>query len=202
MALLADYCTSAELKAYLRITGAEDDAQVALAITSASRVIDQAAGRAFGIDDTPVARVFTPGSAVDAIDLPDIASLTGLVIKTDTAGDYSYSTTLDAADYRLEPLNALVDGRPWDRISWTTGITIPTSAAGLQVTAKWGWPAVPTAIKNACLIQAGTILKGGRDSPLGIAGSPEFGNEMRLSTRLHPIAAELVRPYENVWAVA
>lgn len=217
MALKADYCTSAELKAFMRITDTVDDTAVALAITSASRAVDQVAGRSFGQDDPAVARYYsaTPGSGAfhppgrqdpfagrHTVDTDDISTATSLVVKVDADDDGTFETTLTiSTDFRLWPYNAAADGRPWERIVLTAGGSLPTVLRGIEVTAKWGWVTVPSDIKLATEIQAQTILRGGRDSPLGIAGSPEFGNELRLSTKLHPNAAELIRPYVKMWAV-
>lgn len=218
MALRADYCTASELKAFMRITDTADDTAIGLAITSASRAIDQVAGRSFGQDDPAIARYYSAtrgsGSSHPAgtndpfagrwtLDVDDVSTTTDLVVKTDSADDGTFETTLTInTDYRLWPYNAAADGRPWERIVLTAGGSLPTYLRAIEVTAKWGWTAVPSDIKLATQIQAQTILKGGRDSPLGIAGSPDFGNEMRLSTKLHPNAAELVRPYVKIWGVA
>ena len=43
-----DYCTTAELKGFVSISDAGDDAFLALAITAASRAVDQHTGRQFG----------------------------------------------------------------------------------------------------------------------------------------------------------
>lgn len=195
MSLIADYCTLAELKAFLRISDTADDVQLALAVTTASRVIDQFASRHFGVDDTVTTRWYTPSDARGSLEVDDIATTTGLAVTFD-----GVAAVLDTA-FRVQPYNAVVDGWPFEYFELVNGTSFPTTSRGVAVTAKFGWPTVPPAIKNACLIQAGTILKGGRESPLGIAGSPEFGNELRLSTRLHPIAAEAVRPYRRMWGV-
>lgn len=195
MPLITDYVTLSELKSFLRITDTGDDAELALAITTASRVIDQAAGRRFGQDNAPTTRYYTAPDATTALEVDDIATLTGLSVTFD--GD---AVTINT-DYRAVPYNATADGQPFTRLELVNGIRFPTDARAIAVTATFGWPSVPAAIRNATLVQAGTILKGGRDSPLGIAGSPEFGNELRLSTRLHPIAAEAIRPYQRLWGV-
>lgn len=214
--VLADYCTSAELKAFMRITDTADDNQVALAVTAASRMIDQAAGRAFGQDDPAVARYYDtftdtnlhPAGSPDpfagrwALETLDISTTTGLVVKVDQDDDGTFETTLTInTDFRVWPWNAAADSRPYERIVLTSGGSFPSWLRTVEITAKWGWAAVPTAIKNATLIQAQTILKGGRESPLGIAGSPDFGNDLRLQTKLHPVAAEAVRPYFKMWGV-
>lgn len=218
MALKADYCTASELKVFMRINDTADDTAIGLAITSASRAIDQVTGRAgFGQDDPAVARYYSvnpdgschrnrndPFYGRHTVDPDaDISSVTGLTVKTDGDDDGTFETTLTInTDFRLWPYNAAADSRPWERIVLTAGGSFPTALRTIEVTAKWGWSAVPSDIKLATEIQAQTILKGGRDSPLGIAGSPDFGNELRLSTKLHPNAAELVRPYVRQWAFA
>ncbi|MDX2921298.1 hypothetical protein PV370_25695, partial [Streptomyces sp. NE06-03C] len=53
--------------------------------------------------------------------------------------------------------------------------------AGVQVTARWGWPAVPDEIVQATLIQAARLYKR-KDSPEGVTGSAEWG-VVRLSRR-------------------
>jgi hypothetical protein len=55
----------------------------------------------------------------------------------------------------------------------------------VQVTALWGWSGVPDAIRQACLLQASRLLSR-RDSPFGVAGSPEAGTELRLLVEARP----------------
>lgn len=217
MALKSDYCTAVEFRTWARISDAVDDTAIGLAITSASRAIDQVTGRSFGQDDPAVARYYSlaadgmyhrnpadPFYGRYTIDTDaDISSTTGLTVKTDLDDDGVFETTLTInTDFRLWPYNAAADSRPWERIVLTSGGTLPTPLRTIEVTAKWGWTAVPSEVKFATEIQAQTMLKGGRDSPLGIAGSPDFGNEMRLSTKLHPEAAEAIRHLVKLWAFA
>lgn len=46
-----DYATVAELASYMRITDAADDAELALAISAASRVIDRYTNQSFPLED-------------------------------------------------------------------------------------------------------------------------------------------------------
>lgn len=215
MALRADYCSLEELKAFMRIPDEDtaDDVELELAITTASRDVDVTANRSFGLDDPAVARIakatYHPSMTDEfwrrwTVDLPaDISSTTGLVVKVDGDDDGAFETTLTlTTDYLLYPWNAAADGMPWERIVLTGGVSAPRGIRPVEVTAKWGWAAVPDPIKLATKIQAQSIVRGGRDSPLGVAGSPEFGNEMRLSTKLHPDAALAIRDYVKLWGVA
>lgn len=218
MPLFTDYVTRADLKAYLRIPDADtgDDAQVDLAVTAASRAVDHAMSRAFGVDSTPVVRYFTyqpvtrhtlavdPFDGREALDVVDISTTTGLVVKVDQDDDGTFETTLTLnTDYRLAPWNASADGRPWETIVLSASQSFPRIVRGVEVTASFGWAAVPSVVKNATLLQASRFFKR-RDAPFGVAGSPEMGSEMRLLARLDPDVAVLtgLHPYRRIWGVA
>lgn len=210
MALLADYASLDELRAFLRITDAGDDPELSVALTAASRAIDHATSRHFGVDDSAVARYYSPLSGSfqrdwgdrATLEVDDISTTTGLVVKSDTAGTGSFATTLVLnTDYRLFPYNAALEGRPWTRIILSQGVGWAQAERGVEVTARWGWPAVPSAIKQATLVQASRFVKR-RDAPFGVAGSPEMGNELRLLARLDPDVAVLVAGYVRHWAFA
>ncbi|HEX5120359.1 MAG TPA: head-tail connector protein [Pseudonocardiaceae bacterium] len=220
-----DYCTSAELKAYVRIADddTEDDAQVALAVTAASRAVDRATGRQFGTTTTAVDRFYTaefrPGRhqrghpsgfvfTVDpipgvigphghwAVDVDDVQDDTGLTVSYDTNGDETYSLTV--TDYRLLDINAQADGKPWTGLRFARDADVRDVEFGVKVHAIFGWTSVPDTIKQATLLQASRLLSR-RDSPYGVAGSPEAGTEIRLLPKLDPDVALTVRPYYRWW---
>jgi hypothetical protein len=215
-----DYATPGELAAFARIGDSVDDAQIGLALTTASRAIDQATGRQFGKVAVPTARYYTArweprrdghwrGYRTHAspyggyggrwqVGIDDLMTSTDLVVAFDGDEDQSYGSSI--TDYQLGPVNAAADGRPWTEL-WVR----PASAVqptclegGLQVTARWGWPGVPDPIRQACLLQASRLLAR-RDAPFGVAGSPETGSEVRLLARLDPDVAVAVRPFRKVW---
>lgn len=194
MSITNGYCTLAELKAVLRILDTIDDPLLESRITEASRVIDQHCDRRFYADTTATARTYV---AIDdeLLFVDDISTATGLVVKTDSAGDGTYATTLTSSQYQLEPLNSLAKGDPV-RFIRTIGVVLPTTAApaGVQVTAKWGWPAVPDPVRSACILLAGRLVKRG-DSLLGVAG---FGDLGAITVRaIDPDVDRMLRPYRN-----
>lgn len=194
MTITNGYCTLAELKSVMRIVDNVDDTMLEARITEASRVIDQHCDRRFYADANATARLYAPMTP-ETVFVDDISTLTGLVIKTDTAGDGSYATTLTATQYQLEPLNALAKGSPIRQIL-AIGTMFPTAAApaGVQVTAKWGWPAVPEPVRSACIILAGRLVKRG-DSLLGVAG---FGDLGAITVRtIDPDVQRMLQPYRN-----
>ena len=198
MAWQPDYASADELAEYVRIEDDVDDAQLALAVTAASRAIDEATHRQFGQETAPVARYYTArwngtrGRWV--VDVDDVQDVTGLEVRFDSADHGTYADTI--TDYRLTPANAAADGKPWTRLEVLASSTVTPSGVpdGLEVTALFGWAAVPDTIKQACLLQASRLLTR-RDAPFGVAGSPENGSELRLLARLDPDVEVNVRPY-------
>jgi hypothetical protein len=59
------------------------------------------------------------------------------------------------------------------------------------VVAQWGWTAVPAQVIAAAKLQSNRWNKR-RNSPLGVAGSPEQGSEIRLLARLDPDVATVL----------
>lgn len=204
MAITNGYATLAELKAVLRIPSADsgDTAELELAVESASRAIDTATNRRFWQDGTAVKRYYLAEPRfANTITTADISTSTGLVVKLDEDADGVYETTLTIADdFYLSPLNAAANGQPWTRIVKASG-SWPTTVPAVEVEAKFGWAAVPTAVKQATLLQAARFYQR-RNAPFGIAGSPEIGSELRLLARLDPDVAVLLSGYRKHWVAA
>ena len=196
------YASTAELAAFVRIGDSVDDAQLGLALDTASRAIDQAANRQFGLIASPTARYYTARWDTRLgqwyADVDDLMTVTGLVVAFDETEDQTYAGTITA--HHLQPVNAAADGRPWTQlyVRATSTVTPSCLADGLKVTARWGWTEVPDPVKQACLLQASRLLAR-RDSPFGVAGSPEVGSEVRLLARLDADVAVAVRPYRRMW---
>lgn len=194
MAWAPDYVTSAELKAFLRIGDTDDDAQVSIAISAASRAIDRCAGRQFGKVATTEVRAYTAQYdrhrqqwIVDIDDLADIVTVTVLVGSDELVG------------YTFEPFNAVAVGGVYTRLVLDSGGT--GASFGVTIDAAWGWPSVPTSVKQATLLQASRFMAR-RDSPYGIAGSPTEGSEVRLLARVDPDVGVALQPYRRNWWAA
>jgi hypothetical protein len=69
-----------------------------------------------------------------------------------------------------------------------------TGRPGVQVTAKFGWPAIPDDVTKACLVQAGLLFKAD-DASLGAIQFADAGVALRMQNRLHPVAEALLEPY-------
>jgi hypothetical protein len=192
MAITNGYASLSEVKASLRITDSVDDSLLETAIESASRLIDGFTARSFSNAGTAV-RDF---AATDSINLIiDDAISVSLVQATDEKG--STYTTFGVNDYQLEPVNSRSDGLyfPYTGIRAVNTYAWPVvdQQALVRVTGVWGWAAVPTAVKQACVIQSSRLYKR-LDSPLGVAGFGDMG-AIRVGRYLDPDVEQLLMPY-------
>lgn len=200
------YATLPELKGFVGIPAADtaDDVTLTLALDSASLQVEHYCDRKFTADATPTTRHYMAGADTGRLDVDPIATATGLVVATDDNDDGTFETTWAAGDYRLEPLNAAASGAPWTRLVALGTRWFPRLAyrPGVAVTATFGWPGgvAPAPVKHATLIQASRLWKR-KDAPFGVAGSVEFGSEVRLLARLDPDVETLLRPYRRSWWV-
>jgi hypothetical protein len=207
MAITNGYATRTEVKNALRLGTADtqDDDMIDNATEAASRFIDGYANRMFWSAGTTSARVFTARDSYFCF-VDDFSTTTGFVLQTDTDGDGTFDTTWSSTDVQLEPLNQILDGQTWAyyRLRAVGDYLFPTlqanfgEAAMVRVTAKWGWPAVPYPINQACILQAARIYKR-YDSPLGVAGFGDLG-AIRVSRFLDPDVAQMVEPYRKMMA--
>ena len=196
MAIVNGYATIAQLREELGIADNSDQTKLETAIAAASRQIDGYCGRRFWQDATVITREFIANDSRN-LEVPDISTTTGLVVKTDTAGDGTYATTLAiTTNYLVTPFNAADSVPVWPY----TGIALvdvigsyfPVSGygrPGVQVTAKWGWPAIPDAIFKACLIQSTQLYKASD----AVFGGIQIGDGgvLRVRGQLNPMAAAL-----------
>jgi len=197
LAITNGYATLVEVKAALRITDLVDDSLLDMAVESASRLIDGYAGRQFYSSGTAT-RYFVAYDDFN-VEVDDLANGT-VTITTAQDADGVFDTTWTTGDYQLEPLNGVLDGIAWPYNSiravgdylWP----ITGGEALIKIQGTYGWPAVPIAIKQACIIQASRIFKR-LDSPLGVAGFGDLG-AIRVSSQLDPDVAQLVMPYRRM----
>lgn len=182
MALGADYITRAELKAYMGLQTAINDDLVDDAIASTTQEIYRYTNRDFNDAGSASARLFRPNDpGLTFVD--DFHTTAGLIIQTDDDDDGVFETTWTTADYELRPLNALlqVPAEPYWKI-YAVGHSLRFTnmrRSNVQVTARWGWAAVPSLVKQAAFILASDTYQL-KDSRLGLAGSDQFGQIIRV----------------------
>lgn len=202
------YATLAQVKLLKGITDTTDDDLISYAINAASRQIDGACGQRFWQDTNTTAREFYPTNPTclylvdDDSDGAGISTTTGLTVVLDLNDDGTYETALTIdTDFIVKPKNAADRTPVWPY----TEIEL-TGYAGyyfikslyrrptVQVTAKWGWPAVPDDVTQACILQAAMLFKA-KDAPFGAIELGNTGVPSYMRRPLHPAAQALLTPY-------
>lgn len=200
-----------------------DDISMFLALSAASDAIRNATNRTFELAGTPgtpsmsaTKRTFTPyrsqeNTAINwvldpfqsvwkvykpKVFIDDIQDVTGITI-TNTASPNA-PIDLTANFNRGWPYNAISKGKPFIAFEFLAGTVMPFQEGSIDITANWGWTAVPDTIVNACLIQASRFYKR-RDAPFGVAGSDQMGNSLRLLAKVDPDVAVMVSSYSRIW---
>lgn len=189
-------CTVAEVKAALGISDNLDDVAIGLAVDAATSMIETYCARQFEKAETATARIYVATNNY-LVHTDDISTTTGLIVKTDPGEDGTFSETWTTADYQLEPLNGLISGQTWPyhtiRAIRSLYFPMDYGQALVQITALWGWPAIPNPVKQAAIIQSITIFKS-PDAPFGATPFADTGI-LRLRSALHPTAAALLNDY-------
>lgn len=182
------------------VTNPDNDAMMEGIIEAVSRAIDGECCRRFYVNGTDEVRFFdTP--RVSDVWVNDLVSVTTL--ETDNDRDGVFEVTWTAADYLLWPYNAALDGLPYAKIeafgpstgsgagSATGGF--PIGPRGVKVTGKFGWPAVPKPIKEACLLQSARLYMR-KDAVFGVIGNDQMFEKI---PGVDPDVAKLILPYRR-----
>lgn len=191
MAYIDDYLTVEEARNYAKIDSDVDDDELVDVIAAASRAVDRHCRRSFGLADAVSELKYAARYDRDecgwVVDTHDFQTTTGLIVAVN-------GTTISSDDYVLAPDDAVLRGRPYERIILTGSHSACGEAREVSVTAKWGWTTVPRAVKMAVKLQ-GNRVHWRRDAPQGVAGSPQTGSEIRLLDSLDVDAMHVLRDY-------
>lgn len=201
MTITNGYASLSDIRAWIggfAVSDTADDALLEDAVEAASRWIDNYCGRRFWVDSNDTTRTYV-ACRWDRVDIDDLVTLTSL--KTDASGDGTFETTWATGEYQLLPYNpaGYAESWPYNRIrslsrQFPTADSYYARADRVQITGKFGWAAVPDAVKQACLMQATRIFKR-RYSPEGVAGFGEFG-VVRIGSRIDADVEALLQPYK------
>lgn len=163
------YVTRDELKETLELddeTYADDD--IDMAVSAASRAIDgYKNARYYPTSET---RYYSADPCRWDISIDDLNSGAATIL-VDVDGDGVYETTwTGGTDYYLEPANAALTGKPYNRlrIRRQSGRTFPSWQRAIQIQGSFGWAETPDQVRQAAKILAGRYLKRARETPYGI----------------------------------
>lgn len=197
MALGDPYITSTQLAAYLGVSDSYDDALMGSAVIAATEWVSKHCQRQFNKTTTATARTFVARDAYNC-EVDDFHTITNLVIATDDSDTGTYGTTWSSTDYSLRPFNGIeagMTGFPYRKIVAVESkyFPCPTGRARVQVTAQWGWNAVPESVTLATKIVAAFMFNL-KDSPIGVAS---FGDSGLIRVRDVPQAVMLLAGYQH-----
>ena len=219
MAITDAYATAAEYRGVIDKDNTAEDAEVLVDLTAISRYIERKLNRFFNKDASDATRLYVPratgvpsrpdwaesenpwkyGGLSRVLYTDDIVSVTTIKIDEDRDGSFADETALAAADYELTPRNA-ADGpepSPYTAIELTTwgSKNAYTPGARVEVVGIFGWPAVPAAIKSAC-IHLTAILR--LETPRASRTVSDIGAVVETSQEGSMIINDLLRHYRRV----
>ena len=183
------YATAAEYRSVIGKSDEAQDTDINQDLQAISRHIDGKLGRFFGKDEENTARIYTIAEASPYIWIDDLSE-SPESIQVDTNGDGTFETTVEPGDYNLLPLNADKgpEARPWTRVE----LSFPGQR--VEITGKWGWPAVPAAIKRAT-IHLTAILR--LETPRATRRIAELGESIEASPDAQSIIRQLTDAYKR-----
>lgn len=199
MSIVNGYCSAEDVREQLGDTSAKLSlTMIERSINAASRAIDRYCSRRFWIDPAVVTRLYSPDDN-HVVHVRDIATRTGLIVKTDDNLDGTFvKTWVTATDYQLEPLNADLNvtafafwriraiGTPW--FPWSA-LHRPT----VSVTARFGWSAIPDEVVEACVLKSVALFKR-KDAPFAMASFGDSGRSVRIGADDVDVVS-LLHPY-------
>lgn len=177
------------------LTDTNDDALIDRALAATTIKINEkclgAGGLSFYLDAAPSARVFEPRDR-EYLAVHDIGDPTSIVVAFGVPPNFT--STVSSGDFEALPLNAVVMGRAVHTLRHYWALWPLWPGARVQVTTRWGWPAVPDTVPEAQVLWT-TRLFDRRNSPNGIANQGDFG-PMRVG-RMDPDIVDMLSSYSN-----
>jgi hypothetical protein len=179
------------------------DLDIQPALVSASRIVDNLCHRGelgFRIAPTVPETRYYSASRGASVHVDDLVAITSVKTDPNATGTYS-DTWVENADYLLEPVNAVGNGRPWEYLRGlsTGSYSWPPYPRAIQVVGRFGWSAVPQNVKDATVIIATRIVKRKREAAFGVVltGGMEGGAIRALGLERDSELMSLLKPYKR-----
>lgn len=189
------YATVGEYRRAVGASDTADDAAIEAVLEAASRLVDAAAHRTFGLDATASA-LDLDGSGTPRLWLPrDAGVISSVAVDTDADGTYELVLPAGADGYLTEPRHpteawpaeALLLGPRAPIAVWPEGLLT------VRVTARWGWPEVPAAVRQATILVARQLRDLELSGPALIL--TEVGQHERIRSTLLPLVSSVALHY-------
>lgn len=206
---MGSYIDTADMRSRLGTEKRTRDDEIDDEILAAEAQIDDYAGRTFAAYTAYGTGVSFAADAEARLFRPDNPHWTWVddfvyesgdtTIETRTSSTGSWTALTVDTDVQLEPINQRRNNKDWptERLRVISGSFPMATFPTLRITARWGWPGVPPAIKRAALLQASKLFDRS-DSPAGTLGFDGFGAVVRVMSGLDRDAEKLVAPYRKL----
>lgn len=197
MPLATSYATPAQYRERAGKADTAEDAVIAEQLSAVSRYIDRRLRRAFGKTDAPEAR-WCDSWGGGRLWLPgDVAGSSGLAVSVDADGDgVAEQPLVEGSDYMPGPVDWSGAGTPYEYLDLLPRAVLrqwPVGRRTVQVTAIWGWPAVPEPIRELAI----ALTRQLRD--MEQAGFTLTLEAVDAAIRLSPEASHLLRQVERAY---
>lgn len=195
------YATSPELVARFPHLESQNPAVLDDELDAASEWIDDLCQRTFTIDTVATVRQFaTDERYVLDLGRDEIGSSSGVTIDLDD-GTGTFGTTLSSSDYVLEPVNAATRNRPFTAVRaltfvWPVAYTPNERQTLIRITAKYGWPSVPLAVKSACMVLANDAI----ENPGAVRSEAIDGYSVTYSSQASKSVEKRLATLRRLWA--
>ena len=197
------YADIAEARDWAGFGDSADDAELAAILLAVDRTIDDYCGQRFTATTPVSARTFVADTLwVVRLGPSVIGDTTGLIVKTDEDGDGTFETTWTTDDYVSFPLDGVgADGSTGWPIRELRSDSLRAKCwpihynrrPGVQITALWGWSAVPASVSLAARMLAGAWYQR-RSTVSGQGGMAGF---FESTVRDDPTIGDLLAPYRR-----
>jgi hypothetical protein len=205
MAVDDAYIKAEDFRARIGKTVTDDDGILDDLLAGVSRLIDRECGRFFNQDAEVVVRHYD-GNGQARLYIDDVATATGLVVKADLDGDYDFDgadeTLTQGTHFWLGPPNAGLgsEAGPYRYLELVPNngrLSIwPERPRAVQITAIFGWPAVPGAIVEATVMIAREI------ADLEMAGMTAALQNIDSAVNLSPTAFSIVQRIKREYGLS
>ncbi len=205
MALDDAYATAAQYRAGTDLDDSSQDVEILEYLKAVTRVLERKLGQVFNTTAAAVAHAVEAHGGTRLWLPRPMSTVTGLVVKVDTNGDFTYNLTLAiTTDFFTGPSDALAALLTPEELPATFLDINPNSAnilgwpdrdRSVQVTAKWGWPAIPVAIQKGVI----AITKQVRDAttqPFTLT-LESLETQIQMSPGASAVLKELTKQYSK-----
>jgi hypothetical protein len=188
----SSYCTLADVKDALDITGTDHDDLLSSLISAVTSEIDNYCERSFA--SASATRYFD--GVGDNLIVDDLVSVT--TFKLDAGGDGVWETTLtEGTDFLLYPYNTSP--------KWLVKLTDDSTASsfakgvrkGVEIAGTWGYSTVPEPVRQAALIQTCRLFRLSQSGYGTEIGTPDIGTAT-VFQGLSSDAKRMLGPYVRV----